>query len=126
MMADLTIDPRDRAYVPSDNLMKTVPRALDFAKGPLERQALELYFTQKTMARPIIAAPGLPTERVQLLRKAFAELASDGAFLADADRSKVEVNLLDGSAVDKVVALITSSPQEVRNRYAKAANAREQ
>lgn len=91
-----------------------VPQALDFVRGPLERKALELYFTQKTMARPIITPPRLPAERIQLLRKALADLGSDRAFLADAEKSRIEVKVLDGAAVDKVVALISSCSPEVR------------
>ena len=34
-----------------------LPRTVDFVKGPLEKQVLELYFTQKTVARPMLAPP---------------------------------------------------------------------
>lgn len=97
-----------------------VPSAFDFVKGPLEKQVLELYFTQKTVARPVIAPPGVPAGRLDVLRRAFASLVNDKEFLADADRSKLEVNLLDGAAVDKVIALITGVSEDVRERYNKA------
>lgn len=97
-----------------------VPRAENFVKGDLERRVLELYFTQKTVARPVIAPPGVPVERLAQLRRAFAALAGDKEFVADAGRSKLEVNLIDGVAVDKVIALITGASAQVRARYNKA------
>ncbi len=97
-----------------------VPKALDFTKGPLEKRVLELYFTQKTVARPFLAPPGLPPERLEILRRAFNALAADRDFLADAERSKLEVNLIDGAAVEKVIAVITSTDEAVRTRYVNA------
>src|SRR5262249_47231635 len=65
--------------------------ALDFVKDAADRKVLELNFTQKTAARPLAAPPGVPAERVAALRAAFAELARDPEFLADAERSKLEI-----------------------------------
>ena len=94
-----------------------VPRALDFVKGPLERQVLELYFTQKTVARPVLAPPGAPAERVEMLRRAFMALGNDKEFLTEAEKGKVETSLLPGVEVDKIIALITGASPEVRARY---------
>src|SRR5262245_27878766 len=64
-----------------------VPLALDFVKNDADRRVMELYLTQKTVARPVIAPPGVPTDRIEALRQAFAALAHDRAFLADATNS---------------------------------------
>ena len=78
-----------------------------------------MFFTQKTIARPVIAPPGVPGERLDALRTAFAALAGDAPFLADAERSNLEVAPIAGEAVDKVVALITATPADVADRFAK-------
>ncbi len=101
--------------------LPNAPTALSLVKGEIEKRALELYFTQKTVARPVLAPPGLPADRVAILRKAFNELAQDKAFLADADQSKLEINLLDSAGVDAVIGLITGATPEVRARYIKGA-----
>ena len=62
----------------------------------------------------------MPAERLAILRKAFAALANDKEFLAEAEKSKVEFNFVPGEEVDKVVALIVSTPPEIAERYAKA------
>src|SRR5712691_5434325 len=100
--------------------LPNVPNALAFAKTKEDNNILELFFTQKTVARPFIAPPGVPAQRLALLRSAFAALATDRDFLADAEKSNLEVEPLSGEEVDKIVALITSAPPGVAERYSKA------
>ncbi|MPZ37806.1 MAG: hypothetical protein GEU95_07040 [Rhizobiales bacterium] len=104
----------------SDPELGSLPNALDFIKNPSDRQVLELHFTQKTAARPIVVPPDVPAERLAMLRKAFAALGQDKEFLAEAAKSKVQFNFVPGPEVDKVVALIAATPPEIAKRYAKA------
>jgi hypothetical protein len=97
-----------------------LPSALDFIKNNADRKVLELHFTQKTVARPIIAPPGVPVDKVAILRKAFAALAHDTEFLAEAEKAKIEFGFVHGEEVEKVVALIVSTSPEIAERYAKA------
>jgi len=97
-----------------------LPSALDFVKSDADRKVLELHFTQKLAARPVIAPPAMPPERALMLRAAFAALGKDQEFLADAERAKQEFALVPGEEVDKVVSLIASTPREIADRYAKA------
>ena len=97
-----------------------LPNALDFVKSPADRKVLELHFTQKTAARPVIAPPGVPAERINILISAFKALGNDREFLADAEKSRQEIALVPSEEVEKVVSLIVSTPPEVAERYAKA------
>jgi hypothetical protein len=97
-----------------------VPSALDFIKNDADRKVLELHFTQKTAARPLIAPPEVAADRIAILRKAFAALARDKEFLAEADKGKIEFGFVPGEEVDKVVALIAATPPAIADRYAKA------
>jgi tripartite-type tricarboxylate transporter receptor subunit TctC len=81
---------------------------------------MELHFTQKTAARPLLAPPGVPAERVAMLREAFAALARDKEFLADVDKAKLEIDFVPGDEIDKVVKIVAGTPPEVAERYAKA------
>lgn len=102
-----------------DPELPDLPSALDFVRNEADRKALELFFTQKTIARPVIAPPGVPADRIATLRAAFAALATDRDFLADAERSGLDVAPVSGAAVDKVVALIAATPTDVADRFAK-------
>jgi tripartite-type tricarboxylate transporter receptor subunit TctC len=117
---DRKITPLLQSALHNDPELPDVPNALEFAKTDSDRKVIELFLTQKQVARPIIAPPGVPAARLIVLRAAFAALAHDHEFLADAERSGLEVDPISGEAVDKVVALIGSTPPEVTERYARA------
>jgi ABC-type phosphate/phosphonate transport system substrate-binding protein len=89
-------------------------------KNDADRKVMQLHFTQKLAARPIIAPPDMPADRAATLRAAFAALGKDQEFLADAEKSKQEVAFVPGEEVEKVVSLIVSTPPDIADRYAKA------
>lgn len=97
-----------------------VPSALELARDAADRQLLELYFTQKTVARPVVAPPDVPAERIAMLRKAFAALASDADFLGEAERSGLEVAPVAGEDVDRVIGLLMSARTDVIERFVAA------
>jgi len=76
-----------------DPELKDLPSALDFVRNDADRRVLELFFTQKTVARPVIAPPGIPAERLASLRAAFAALAKDPEFLKVVAESEKEGKL---------------------------------
>jgi tripartite-type tricarboxylate transporter receptor subunit TctC len=103
-----------------DQELKDLPNALDFVKDPSDRRVLELHFTQKTAARPLIMPPGVPPERVEIMRRAFASLMQDKEFLAEAEKTRTEYDLVSADEVNKIVTLIASTPGEIAERYTKA------
>jgi tripartite-type tricarboxylate transporter receptor subunit TctC len=117
---DKKITPLLQSGLQNDPELPDVPNALEFAKTDSDRRVIELFLTQKKVARPIIAPPGVPAERLAVLRSALAALANDHEFLADAERSGLEADPISGAAVDKVVALIAATPVDIADRYAKA------
>jgi tripartite-type tricarboxylate transporter receptor subunit TctC len=104
----------------NDPELPNIPNALDFIKNANDRKVMELHFTQKSAARPLIAPPEVPAERVAILRQAFADLVKDKDFQADADKAKLEIGFVSGEEVDKVVRLIATTPPDIAERYAKA------
>jgi hypothetical protein len=118
-LRDKTVTVLMQSGLVNDPELPDLPNAMGLAKTPSDRKILELYFTQKTAARPIIAPPGVPAERLAILRTAFATMGKDHDFLADADKSSLEVAPIDGEEVDKIVTLIASAPSDVVERYTK-------
>jgi tripartite-type tricarboxylate transporter receptor subunit TctC len=100
-----------------------LPSALDFVKTDADRKVMELYLTQKTLARPLIAPPGIAPERLTALKAGFAALAHDKDFLADARTVGIDVSPLAGEAVDSIIAMISSAPPETAERLGKAIGA---
>ena len=54
--------------------------------------------------RPFSVPPGTPKERLQLLRKAFADTMKDPEFLAEAKKSKFDETYVSGEEIEKYVA----------------------
>jgi tripartite-type tricarboxylate transporter receptor subunit TctC len=90
-----------------------VPLATDLARNEKERAALDLILTQQVMGRPFAAPPKVPTERVTALRRAFDQTMRDPEFLAEADKSKLEIAPVDGEALQAMVEHMFQSPQGV-------------
>lgn len=81
-----------------------VPVAFDLVKTDEARQLIRAgIVAPASVTRVFVTTPGTPKDRVQILRKAFADTLKDPAFLADAEKSKLEVNPLTGEEVEKIV-----------------------
>ncbi len=81
-----------------------VPLAMDFAKTPEARKLLQVgIYDRGTIFRPYTLPPGVPGERIQLLRKAFAETLKDAEFLDDAKKSNLVIDAVSGSEIEKIV-----------------------
>lgn len=119
-LADKQISLLMQGALKSEPELGSLPNALDFIKNDADRKVMELHFTQKTAARPLVTPPEVPAERVALLRKAFEALAQDAEFLAEMDKAKMEFGFVPGTEIDKVVAQIVSTPTDIAERYAKA------
>jgi tripartite-type tricarboxylate transporter receptor subunit TctC len=93
-----------------------VPLALDLAKTLPDRQAIEFVVSPNLFARPFVAPPGLPPERIKALRTAFNETLVDPAYVAEAAERKMQVVLVKGEEIDEVLKRIYSMPQSVMDR----------
>ncbi len=80
-----------------------VPLIMDLARTEEERQIFTLVFARQTMGRPFMAPPGVPAERVAALRKAFMDTMKDKDFLAEAERSQLEITPVAGEALQELV-----------------------
>jgi tripartite-type tricarboxylate transporter receptor subunit TctC len=88
-----------------------VPLVMDMAKDETDRQALSLVFARQSIAYPFAAPPGVPSERLETVRRAFEETVKSDAFLAEAGRLKLEIDPLSGAEVETIVRdVYASSP----------------
>jgi len=70
-------------------------------------------FARQGMGRPFLAPPGVPPERIVLLRKAFMQTLQDPAFLAEAQKLNLEITPVSGEAVQALVAEMYRTPPEI-------------
>ena len=97
-----------------------VPKSIDFAKTPEDRQVIELAYTQQAFGRPYILPPGTPPQRVAALRKAFMAAVQDEELLAEAKKMRVEVRPLAGEDMQALVTRIYATPRAIVDRTREA------
>jgi tripartite-type tricarboxylate transporter receptor subunit TctC len=88
----------------ADRELSDVPMFLDQAKTEDDRQMLELLQVQQVFAKPYLAPPGIPADRLAILRKAFDDTINDPKFLGEAKNMKLDV--LDPMSGEELAALI--------------------
>lgn len=99
-----------------------VPNALELAPDEAGRKAFELLFAQLALGRPILAPPGVPKTIAQALAKAFADTMNDPAYLADAQRLKLETRWFGPERMDHIMAQMNQAPEPVKAKVRRMLN----
>ena len=90
-----------------------VPMAHDIAKTEEQKRIIGLFADTFSLGRPLLTGPGVPAERVAILREAFARTMKDSEFLAEADKVNYEVTPMLGEQVQALIAKMMSAPPEI-------------
>jgi tripartite-type tricarboxylate transporter receptor subunit TctC len=98
--------------------LPNVPLVMDFAKGADQQQIFKLIFARQVMGRPYLAPPSVPKDRADALRNAFARTMEDPEFLADAEKSQLEITPVTGEEVDKLVKDLYQTPKALAAKAA--------
>jgi tripartite-type tricarboxylate transporter receptor subunit TctC len=93
-----------------------VPLALDYAKTPEDRQVMELIFAPLTLGYPSFMGPGVPPERVEIMRRAFDKTMQDPEFIDLMKQQNLVLDPAPGEAVQAIVQRLYQMPQAVIER----------
>src|SRR6516165_1301551 len=101
-----------------------VPLFLDLAKSEAERAALRLMLARLEYGRPFFLPPNVPPARIEALRRAFDATMKDPAYLAEADKLKIDVEPLSGEQVAALVEQVSRTPADTVARVRAAMETR--
>jgi tripartite-type tricarboxylate transporter receptor subunit TctC len=90
-----------------------VPTVVELAREERGKNIMRLVASASDIGRAIIAPPGVPAERAEALRAAFAQLVKDPDFIAEAKRRGFEVEPLAAEDLLKIVADDLHMPADV-------------
>jgi len=91
-----------------------VPLASELAPDDQARAMIRILELPYRIARPFMTTPGAPPARIAALRKAFLATAADPAFLAEAQKAKIDISPLSGEEIAQLVADIEKSPEAAK------------
>ncbi|HEU4341086.1 MAG TPA: tripartite tricarboxylate transporter substrate-binding protein [Candidatus Binatia bacterium] len=98
----------------------TVHELMDTYKTPEStRRLASLMLASGDFGRPIIATPGIPADRVKMLREAFAKTVRDPEFLAEAKKKRLEVDPMAGEDIEALAKEVIAADKNVVDRMEK-------
>jgi tripartite-type tricarboxylate transporter receptor subunit TctC len=96
-----------------------VPTAIELAGEDIARAALRTYALKYKAAYPFVFPPGVPADRVKIIRDAFMAAMKDPQFVGDAKKLGFDVNPLTGEAITEMTREIDTAAPEVIERLKK-------
>jgi tripartite-type tricarboxylate transporter receptor subunit TctC len=69
-----------------------------------------------TLGRPIAATPGIPADRLNLLRQAYQKTLKDPELIAETKRQRWDIDPLTGEEMEKLAKEVMAQPKEVIER----------
>jgi tripartite-type tricarboxylate transporter receptor subunit TctC len=93
--------------------MNDIPTILETARTPEGRAVMEFYIGGAQLGRSLAAPPGLPADRVTILRRAFDAMLKDRDFLAEIEKTGQEFYPASGEQVQKLIAATANAPRPI-------------
>jgi tripartite-type tricarboxylate transporter receptor subunit TctC len=98
-----------------------VPSVFDYARTDEARELLDYFFRVLALGRVITGPPGVPSERLNALRTAFASVLQDATFLDEANKLNLTIDSASAADVQTQMERLSKYPQDFFERVRKAA-----
>ena len=93
-----------------------VPAMMELAGTAEAKQVFAFYLSNARVGRALVATPGIPAERVKILRDAFDAMLKDADFRAEIEKSQSEFDPAPGAQVQTFIADTASVPPAIAER----------
>ena len=98
----------------------TLSELMDKKKTPaLSRNVARVMLVSATLGRPLIGTPGIPPERIKVLREAYLKAFAEPEVIQEAKRSRLDLETLPGTEVETQIREVMNQPKEVIERVKK-------
>lgn len=105
-----------------DSRVPTIPTMEELAPAG-SKGLLNALYAGQNLARSVVLPPGVPADRVKILRDAFAAITKDKEFLKEADKLGLEVDLIRGEDMNRDIES-TLRDKRLMDLYRKIASAK--
>jgi tripartite-type tricarboxylate transporter receptor subunit TctC len=90
-----------QASLESHPKYKQVPLAVSYVKTDIARQLVTVADSAHGAQFPYTVPPGMAKDRLELMQKAFVDTMKDPAFLAEAKKAKLDIEVINGPTIAK-------------------------
>jgi tripartite-type tricarboxylate transporter receptor subunit TctC len=87
--------------------------------GEATRRLVRVLLSPDDLGRPFFGPPGVPADRVKILRESFAKIINDPDVVAEAQKKGLDPNLVSGNEIEALVKELIALPPEVVQRMKK-------
>jgi tripartite-type tricarboxylate transporter receptor subunit TctC len=92
----------------------TIYELMDKYKTPeVGRRLAQVILSGDELGRPMIAPPGVPADRVKILREAYNKALADPELIAEVTKSRLDMDPSTGEEIEALVKEIMDQPPEV-------------
>jgi hypothetical protein len=92
-----------------------VPTLLEFANNEVEKAFLGVFSVTADIGRALAAPPGVPSDRLEALRRAFDTMLVDQAFKADVEKLRIDLEPMSGAELTQLLAAASKMSPEKRS-----------
>jgi tripartite-type tricarboxylate transporter receptor subunit TctC len=96
-----------------DNDLPNVPLLTELAQNDEQRKMFEFISRPIAMQQPFVGPPGMPADRLNLLRRGFDAMTRDPAFRKEVEQLDLDLDPVTGEEVQKVVRAIVDTPADI-------------
>lgn len=97
-----------------------VPLLQETVTDPKARRVIEFATAGAAIGRALLSPPGVPADRVAVLRATFDKMVKDREFIDTAAKRNLELDPTGGQEVDKAAASIVKAPKDLIEAAQKA------
>lgn len=97
-----------------------VPLLTEVTDNEQKRQILALYSHGVALGRPLAVGPGVPPERVAMLRAAFRATMNDPKFVEEAAKAGIVLHPIYGEQLQSIVTDMLATPRDIVDKLDEA------
>ena len=83
------------------------------------RKLAKVILASGDFGRPIVAAPEVPPDRIKILRDSFDKTITDPAFLAEAEKRRLEIDHTRSEEMETLAKDVMATPPDIVARMRK-------
>ena len=119
---DRKITPLYQTTLKRDPEIADTPTLLELAPNERAREIITFQSRSEEIGFYLIAPPDTPADRVEILRSAFASMARDAAYLAEAKSLAMGTNFMSGQALQDIELSEAATRKEIVDQFKVAAS----